>query len=73
MAADAVAGLVLDCVERMLDPTRACDARVTDVTRCTIDTKAIYDTLPSCDRVTDESFRQVLYSMPPASCEGLGC
>ena len=73
MAPDAVASLILDCVDSTLDPARSCEARVADEVRCTIDLKAVYDTMPPCDQVTDEAFRRVLYRMGPASCDALQC
>jgi hypothetical protein len=72
-APDAIASKILACVAETLDPARSCDTTVAERLKCDVELKPRYDALPSCDQVTDQAIRQVLYDTIPPSCSALGC
>jgi hypothetical protein len=55
------------------DAAQACDTTVAERLQCDVDLKRQYDGLPSCDQVTDQVIREVLYSISPPSCTVLRC
>jgi hypothetical protein len=72
-APDAVASVLLECVAGTRDEARSCDTTVAERLKCDLDLKQQYDAMPSCDQVTDQVIREVLYRMSPTSCSVLRC
>jgi hypothetical protein len=72
-APDAIANAIVACMERTRDEALSCDKTVGERLKCDFDLKRQYDALPSCDRVTDQTIRDVLYGMFPPSCTVLRC
>lgn len=72
-APDRVATEILTCAQTTRDPARACDHTVAEVQACARDVERQYAAQPTCQTLTDENFRDVLYRMSPPSCERLEC
>jgi hypothetical protein len=72
-ARDAIANAIIACMERTRDEASSCDTTVGERLKCDVDLKRQYDALPSCDRVTEQTIRDVLYGMFPPSCTALRC
>jgi hypothetical protein len=72
-APDAVANAILACMAGARDEAGSCDRTVAERLTCDIDLKRHYDALPSCEQVTDQTIRDVLYGVFPPSCDALRC
>lgn len=72
-APDRIATGVLDCTRQIQTGFLKCPLHVSDTEACDHDLAKSYAAQPECGALTEESFRQVLYRMDPASCHHPEC